>query len=79
MKCVFDLMLSKLNYEIRYIFDNDISFLDRFGKGEIMDLTEVSFSSHHVHIVYVLDCGQHVADTIAMDDYIDWTQREVEE
>lgn len=65
-------LLDALNTEIRHIFDNDESFLDRFGKGEIMDLTEVSFTSHHLKIVYVLDCGQHVCDTVAMDDYFDW-------
>lgn len=65
-------LLGVLNTEIRYIFDNDESFLSRFGKGDIMDLIEISFTSHHVKIVYVLDCGQHVCDTVAMDDYMDW-------
>ena len=65
-------LLGVLNTEIGHIFDNDLSFLERFGKGYIMDLTEVSFTSHHLKIVYVLDCGQHVCDTVAMDDYFEW-------
>jgi len=65
-------LLGVLNTEIRHIFDNEISFLERFGKGQIMDLTEVSFTSHDLKIVYVLDCGQHVCDTVAMDDYFEW-------
>lgn len=65
-------LLGALNTEIRHIFDNDETFLNRFAKGEWTDLVEVSFTSHHVKIVYVLDCGQHVADTVAIDDYFNW-------
>jgi hypothetical protein len=64
--------LSVLNAEIRRIFDNEESFLKRFGKGSIMDLMEVSFTSQYLKISYVLDCGQHVCDTVKMSDYLDW-------
>jgi len=64
--------LDVLNTEIDYIFANDISFLERFGEGDIMDLIEVSFTNQYVKIVYVLYCGQHICDKITMDDYLEW-------
>lgn len=66
-------LLCVLNKEIRFVFDNDESFLAALVKAKnVMDLTEVSFTSHHLKIVYVLDDGQHVAGRVGMDDYLSW-------
>jgi len=65
-------LLCVLNTEICYIFDNEESFLKRFGPDEFWDLQEVSFTSHHIKIVFVLYSGQNVGDTVAMSDYCDW-------
>ena len=68
-------LLCVLNTEIRGIFDHDELFLDEFARGEYNDLIEVSFTSHHLKIVYVLECGQNVADTISMDEYMVWRDK----
>jgi len=64
--------LKAINNEIDFIFDREEEFLERFSKGNTIDLTEVSFTSISVKIVYILDCGQHVTDSIPMDDYLAW-------
>ena len=77
--------LMKMNYDsnidqitaiaselIKFIFDNEDSFLDRFGKFDATDLTEVGFSEHHVHITYVCYEGQHVCDSVCIEDFREW-------
>ena len=68
--------LKVIDAEIGYIFDNEELFLEKFGKGNIMNLTTVSFANTSVKIVYVLDCGQHVSDSISMADYLAWRVRQ---
>ena len=68
----FPSALKSIDAEIGYIFDNEELFLERFAKGNIINLTTVSFTGTSVKIVYVLDCGQHVSDSIPMADYLAW-------
>ena len=68
----FPSALKAIDAEIGYIFDNEELFLEKYGKGTIMNLTTVSFASTSVKIVYVLDCGQHVSDSISMAGYLVW-------
>jgi len=79
MNDAFTMMLTTLEEEIDYIFDNDISFLNQFAKGRYMDLTEVSFTANQVRISYILDNGQHVGDSITMCDYLAWRIKDLDE
>ena len=53
-------------------FDNEKSFLLRFGKGDCWQLAEISFSSEVVRFVYVLHCGQHISDRCGRNAFIKW-------
>ena len=70
----FDLLsvLGILDCEIKYIFENEESFLERFCKGNIMDLIDVTFSSTNIKMVYVLESGQHIADSATIEAYQEW-------
>jgi hypothetical protein len=70
-----NLALSVVDKEVCYIFSNEKSFLDRFSKGDWMDLTEVSFSGHDLKISYILYSGQHVCDRVVLGDYLDWRNK----
>ncbi len=65
-------ILSKLERYIVYIFDHQDEFAKEFCHEEIMDLVNVSFTTHTCKIVYILDCGQHVCDSIQVDRIYDW-------
>lgn len=61
--------------EIDFIFDNESSFMQQFGKFEYEDLIEVTFCSAHVHITYIVytdSGGQHICDSVDMDKYLEW-------
>lgn len=66
--------LSVVNEELDFIFENDAAFLAAFSKGNTMLLVSVHFSGSDLRIVYVLDCGQHVVDTVQLEDYSKWKQ-----
>jgi hypothetical protein len=61
------------------VFFYQDAFIDRFCKGEVMDLLDVSFSDESVHIRYVLDCGQHICDTFTTDEFCDWVYEVLDE
>ena len=68
----FQTALKAVDAEIWYILDNEESFLETFGRGNIMMLTDVSFSDTHVKMVYGLVSGQHVSGSITVAEYLEW-------
>lgn len=67
-------LLSGLTPYVETIYEHEQCFLDRFGKGDATDLVEVSFSETQIKIVYILDCGQHVCDSVDVADFVRWLE-----
>ena len=71
------LLIMALQQEERFVYLNEYSFINTLSccsyEG-ILDLTSVSFSSERVHFNYVLNSGQHVADSCTMLDYLKWKE-----
>lgn len=55
-----------------FVFDKEVELLDTFAKGLPEELVNVKFGSESVDITYILECGQHVCDTIKMDEFLAW-------
>jgi len=63
-----------IHEHIAFIYEHEESFLDKFGCRGWWTLTEVSLSDDHIHFVYVLNDGQHVAAAISLDKYLEWVK-----
>jgi len=66
-----------LEEEENTVFYNQESFLDTLAcckYNDTMDLTSVSFSTERVHFKYVLNSGQHIANSCTMSDYLKWKE-----
>ena len=50
------------------IADNEPAFIKVFCKNAWI-LTSVSWNSETMHFAYILDCGQHVSDSVKMDKW----------
>lgn len=55
-----------------FIFDHEKEFLAKFAGGYSIDLTKISVNSHNVNIVYILNSGQHISDSILLQDLMTW-------
>jgi hypothetical protein len=53
-------------------FENEDSFLLRFGQGDIWQLASVSFSSEIIRFVYVLHSGAHISNSCERNEFIKW-------
>jgi hypothetical protein len=62
-----------LNRLSEIVFDNSGTFIEKFCKGDVMDLYSVSFSESSVKFYFVLDSGQHISDSITIDEFIGFT------
>ena len=66
-----------LQQEEGIVYLNEESFINMFSccsyEG-VLSLTSVSFSSERVHFNYVLNSGQHAADSCTMLDYLKWKE-----
>lgn len=66
-----------LQQEEGIVYLNEYSFINALSccsyEG-VLSLTSVSFSSERVHFNYVLNSGQHVADSCTMLDYLKWKE-----
>lgn len=51
------------------VCDNEYEFIKRFCHQSTMDVTNISFGTEVVAITYVLDSGQHIADTIDLEEF----------
>ena len=60
------------------VFNNIDKFTDRFCRGyDVFDVYGIHFSSVSVNLHYILDgksVGQHVSDTIKLEDFIEWVK-----
>ena len=62
-----------LDIYIGFIYDNEESFLEKFGQmNDVWMLIEVSFDSERVKFVYILDSGQHIVNSIKIEELIEW-------
>lgn len=70
-----DKLVKIIDREEKVVFDNVESFISYLASSpfeDIMDLHQLSFSSTSVHFVYVLYCGQHIADSCSLESYDAW-------
>lgn len=59
-----------------FVFEHEDDFLSEFCLGDsVMVLLSVYFASSEVKVYYILDCGQHVTDTIELKDFFEWRDR----
>jgi hypothetical protein len=63
------------NREIEFIFEHEDDFLNVFTDGHGWTLTDVSFSSVSIKLVYILESGQHVADSKPILQYMTWKEK----
>ena len=54
------------------VYDRHDDFLDRFARGPAFELTQLAIDSENVRLVYVLDSGQHIADSVKLADVLWW-------
>ena len=66
--------LKTLEKYICFIFDNEEKFIKEFCSYASIEieLINISFTSQACKIVYMLDCGQHVCDTVDAVKVIYW-------
>lgn len=68
LKCA----LAVIDRYIQIVYDNEESFLDKFTDMRGYDLTSITFDQEFVRIVYIIECGQHVVDSIYITSFIEW-------
>lgn len=68
-------LLSNLSPFIEVIYSREESFLKKFAGRTAFDLIEVVFGSSHLRFTYILESGQHITDSITIDDLADWLYR----
>ncbi len=65
-------IIKDLNVLEGFIFDNIDEINKKFLNDKCWELVGATFSSEYVHIVYILDCGQHVSDLISIYDFLNF-------
>jgi len=53
-------------------FDYEDVFLKTFGNSDAWILTQISWDSSKMRFVYILDCGQHIADSVPIERWFDF-------
>lgn len=56
------------------VFANEQSFLKEFCNKDASDLLNIYFGEETVKIIYLLDDGQHIADTIELVYFLIWVE-----
>ncbi len=56
-------------------FEYEEDFLKTFCGKNATDLTEISFGGEKFRFTYVLDCGQHIADSRNMSLWFDFLEK----
>ena len=69
-----DITIETLLYWEHFISYNEESFIKKFLKGDVMAITSISWNSENMKIVYVLNSGQHVADSKQMRYFLRWKE-----
>ncbi len=65
------MVLDVLNSWEKIAIDNEDKFLHEFCH-DAWTLIKVYWCSEHMEFVYVLDSGQHVSDSITMEQWMDF-------
>jgi hypothetical protein len=56
-------------------FDNNEKFLQTFaGVTKAWILNHISFDSNNMRFVYILDSGQHVSDSVKVEDWLNFVK-----
>lgn len=67
-------ILDLLKQEEDFIYDNYDNFVETFCRNDVMDMYQVSFASENVYFNYVLDCGQHISNSMSITAYNEWKE-----
>ena len=65
-------ILGKIEEAEDFVFQNEAEFLDEFAKGMPEELASLGFGSEKVEFTYVMECGQHICDSVKMDKFLKW-------
>ena len=57
--------------------DENSGFMERFCPKAWI-LTQVSWDSENMRFVYILDCGQHVADSVKITEWLEFLSANVD-
>jgi hypothetical protein len=73
MKTLLDKqVINTLEQWERIAFDHEPAFLERFCSGDAWQLINVSWSANHMKIGYIVDSGQHIGDSVAITEWLDF-------
>ena len=64
--------LQTISDEIDFIYVKEDAFVNQFIGHPVMALYKISFDDKYVDIVYVLDNGVHVSNSIDINLYLEW-------
>ena len=64
-------LVSLLSEWERVAFDREPCFLERFCHNA-WQLAKVSWSSETMHVVYIADSGQHITDSIPLNEWLEF-------
>lgn len=73
-----DSWLAALRDFEKSVYDRHDDFLGRFARGRALELTHLAVDSENVRLVYVLDSGQHIADSANLADVLQWLSANAE-
>lgn len=54
------------------VYDRHDDFLDRFARGPAFELAQLALDSENVHLVYILNSGKYIADSVKLADVLQW-------
>ena len=63
-------LIAALNEWQDFVDKNEDAFVEEFCVGNTLILSSVYWSHSNMRVVYVLDCGQHVVNSVPMDDWV---------
>lgn len=58
-----------------FIFEHEFEFLAKFCGLNTIDLTKFSINSEFVEFTYVLESGQHICNSIKLQDLMIWVSQ----
>jgi len=64
-------LVSLLSEWERVAFGHESGFLERFCHNA-WQLAKVSWSSETMHVVYIAECGQHITDSIPLNEWLEF-------
>lgn len=67
-------ILQSLSQIASTVYDNEDLFMEKFAKygDTLMGLNGIYFGSETIKFNYILECGQHIGDSIKIGEFVEW-------